>query len=689
MLCACVTFMKSGSQWCGWRRGSLCLLSLLWLYGILPALQAQPVEAHVVPPSVIAPLASSVHLCVETTGAGLFTYQWQKNGVNLTGQTNPCLDLAEIAIGDGGSYRATVSSPEGGLVSEEGVVVIGLKLLPGADPFSKGTPIAAVSNSVRGVLFGSTREPGEPMHFGLSTSNSVWYHWKAPGTGIATFDTRGSALDTVLSVYAGNDLTQLTELASDDDGGGFHTSRVSWNAEAGKEYQVAIDGVTGENGSYVCNWILEPTSERLPVITSQPKSQTVPAGGVAYFSVTATHPDPGLQFQWRRNGQILSGATSESLILENIDSSHLGSYQVEVRSSSGRSVLSAEAVLEIGSIPDVQSRDKLAELPPVDNPEGARRSGPQLMGLGASGSFSLSAGTVINQRFFNGSTVDRCEPAHCGVPGGASRWFQLVAASNGICTLDTQGSDVDTILAVYLQNSSICTKLYEPLVDCNNDVLGECDAMLAPNPVTNRSSRVSFSAIAGTVYRVVIDTVGGVRGTNVHFNVSYQAGPFPSDHLVQLDLSTNALLQMRGTSVTLKAMTHPSAPTNAYRWQINGRTIAGAVGDQLSLPFLNYSDAGRYTASAQEGSVQIPLGAVQLSIVSPCGSNPQSAAPGLQSFFPILGRASSPLVLEVTPALTPTSAWKTLGPIKTSVEPIVWNVSTGSSLFYRLLPSVP
>ncbi len=656
---------------------------------MLNSLQAQPVEAHVVPPSVIAPLTSSVHLCVEVTGTGLFTYQWQKNGVNLTGQTNPCLDLAEIAIGDGGSYRATVSSPEGGLVSEEGIVVVGLNLLPGGDPFGQGTPIAAVSNSVRGVLFGSTREPGEPMHSGLSTSNSVWYHWKAPGTGIATFDTRGSALDTVLSVYAGNDLAQLTELASDDDGGGFHTSRVSWNAELGKEYRVVIDGVTGESGSYVCNWILDRTTDRLPVISSQPQSQTVPLGGVAYFSVTATHPEPGLQFQWRRNGQALSGATSDSLTISDVDSSHLGGYQVEVRSTTGRTIVSAVAALEIGTVPEVQSKDKLAELPLVENQEGARRSGPQLMGLGASGSFSLSAGTVINQRFFNGATLDRCEPAHCGVAGGASRWFQLVAASSGICTLDTQGSDVDTILAVYLQNNAICTKLYEPLVDCNNDVLGECDAMVAPNSVTNRNSRVSFSAIAGTVYRVVIDTVGGIRGTNVHFNVSYQAGPFPSDHLVQLDLSTNALLQIRGTSVTLKALPHPSASTNVHRWQINGRTIAGAVGDQLSLPFLNYSDAGRYTVSAQDGPIQIPLGAVQLSIVSPCGSNLQGAAPGLLSTFPILGRASSPLVLESTPALTPTSTWKSLGPIKASVEPIVWNVSTGSSLFYRMVQSVP
>lgn len=681
--------MKSGSQWCGWRRRSSWLLIPLWLFGVLDPVQAQSAEAHVSPASVIAPLNSSVQLCVVATGTGPFAYQWQKNGVNLNGQTNSCLDVTNVAIGDGGSYRAAVSSPEGGLLSEEGVLVVGLNLLPGADPFTKGTPIAAVSNSVRGVLFGSSREPGEPMHYGLSTSNSVWYHWTAPKTGIATFDTRGSALDTVLAVYSGDDLGQLKELVSDDDGGGFHTSRVSWNAEAGKAYQVAIDGVTGENGSYVCNWALEATSERLPVINSQPTSQTVSPGGAALFRVTATHPDPQLQFQWLRNGQALPGANSESLSIENVGSEHLGSYQVEVRSSSGRSVLSAAAVLEIGSVPDVQSKDKLAELPLTENSEGARRSGPQLMGLGASGSFSLSAGTVINQRFFNGSTLDRCEPAHCGVPGGASRWFQLVAASNGICTLDTVGSDVDTILAVYLQNSGICTKLYEPLVDCNNDVLGECDDMLAPNAISNRSSRVSFSAIAGTVFRVVIDTVGGVRGTNVHLNVSYQSGPFPSDHLVQLDLGTNALLQIRGTSVTLKAQSHSSPSSSPYRWQVNGRTIAGALTDELSLPFLNYSDAGRYTVSVQEGNAPIPLGAVQLSIVSPCGPNSLAAAPRSQSTFPILGRASSPLILESTAALTPTSTWTTLGPIRASVEPIVWNVSTGSSLFYRMLPSVP
>jgi hypothetical protein len=85
----------------------------------------------------------------------------------------------------------------------------------GNDQFASAANIGVASNSVRGASLGATREAGEPRHFNLSTSNSVWYTWRAPASGIVTFDTRGSAFDTVLAVYVGGAFPSLTELASD------------------------------------------------------------------------------------------------------------------------------------------------------------------------------------------------------------------------------------------------------------------------------------------------------------------------------------------------------------------------------------------------------------------------------------------------------------------------------------------
>jgi hypothetical protein len=648
-------------------------LRFLLLVAVLApgSLSAQPLAARVEPASTNATLGSSVTLCVEALGSGPFFYQWQKNGLNLLNQTNQCLTVTNITIADGGSYRATVFHAAGALESEEGLLIVALSSLPGADEFTNGTPISVASNSVLGTSFAATREIDEPFYLGLRTSNSVWYTWRAPASGIVTFDTRGSAFDTVLAVYGGS-LTRLTEVASDDDSGGFHTSKVSWNAQAGVDYHVVIDGVTGETGTYVCNWNLEAIGIQVPVITLKPRSRTVPLGGTATFTAAATDHRGTVNFQWFRNGELIPGATSSNLTIYYVNSAHLGQYRLVVTNSVGRTAISPPVDLEIGPDPNVQSKDKIAEVP-----SGGGGGGGFVASSASAGTFSLAAGTIINHRFFNAGTMDRCEPAHCGVPGGASRWFQLAAASDGICTVDTLGSDVDTILALYLQNFAICTNLYEPLVDCNNDALGSCDQILAPNAPRERNSRISFLATAGAIYRAVVDTAGGVRGTNIQFNVRFESSGSLPPSTLQLAATTNCLLQLRGSSVTLQVATNFISSNSVYQWQFNGRRIAGAERDRLVLPFLNYSDAGRYSVIVQNGSNRTLLPGASVLVADPCRTAPR-----------LLGSAPETIVLE-TSRLLNTSSWQVIGPIPSSTDPTLWDIGAGPTRFYRARRSPP
>jgi hypothetical protein len=645
----------------------------------------QPLAAHVEPAGVTAALGSSVTFCVVVNGTGVFSYQWQKNGINLPGQTNECLAITNITIGDGGSYRATVFNPGGALESEEAVLTVTIIILPGRDEFTNATSIMAVSNSVRGASFSATREPGEPGYPGLSTSNSVWYSWRAPATGIVTFDTRGSAIDTALAVYLGNSINSLVEIASDDDSAGFHSSRVSWNAVAGTDYRVLIDGVTGETGNYVCNWNLETTTARLPVFSLKPRSQTVPPGGTAVFRTAVIDTDPYLMFQWYRNGQAIAAATSSNLTIVGVQSAHLGQYRLAVTNVSGRGALSVPVVLEIGPDPTVQSRDKVAEIP-VNGGAGGGAGGFMPASVSV-GTFSLSAGTIINQQFFNAATMDRCEPAHCGVPGGASRWFQVSAMADGVCTLDTANSDVDTVLAVYVQNFSICTNLFEPLVDCNNDAVGSCDQIMAPNGTRERSSRVSFFATAGTIYRAVVDTVGGVRGTNLQFNVHFESTASVPSNTVQLAAGTNCLLQLRGSTVTLQIASNFVTAGNTYQWRFNGRRIAGATRDRLVLPFLNYADAARYSVLVQNGTSNMLLPGTTVLVMDPCHGSAVSG-PSMPT-FPIVGSTPELIALETAGILNATSTWHVIGPIPASTDPTLWDVGAGASRFYRAVRPPP
>ncbi len=667
-------------------RGSWLLLAWLALGLLVLGLAgtyAQPASARVDPSFVRGPLGSSVTFCIEPDPGPAAVFQWRKNGVSLPGETNRCLLLTNLAIADGASYRAAVSDATGALESQEATLQILVNILSGSDEFKGGTSIAAVSNSVRGVSSAATREPSEPLHGRLSTSNSVWYTWTAPASGIVTFDTRGSTYDTVLAVYTGSDLPGVVELVSDDDSGGYHASRVSWNATAGVNYRVAIDGATGETGAYVCNWRLELTDDRLPVITLQPRSLAVPEGGSAVFSVAVTNAVPGLVFQWFHNGLPISKATSSNLTVANVQSADLGRYQLAITNSAGRSVLTAPADLEIGPNPAVVSRDKIAELPSGGGggggggPEDGEAAGFASSSISA-GTFSLSAGTVINQRFFSGGTLDRCEPAHCGVAGGASRWFQLSAVSDGICTIDTLGSDVNTILALYLQNFSICTNLYEPLVECNNDVLGSCDQLLVTNAVRERGSRISFFAPAGSVYRAVVDTVGGARGTNLQFHVRFDGTSTVPTNAVALGTTTNCLLQLRGGTALLRVAAPFATPGSTFQWRFNGRRIAGANLDRLLLPSVEYSDAGFYSVAVQSGTSQTVLPGVMLVVLDPCREDGAAGLP-----VRVVGTSPETLLLESRTSLTSTSAWETIGSIPRAIEPAQWQSGAGAGRFYR------
>jgi Immunoglobulin domain/Immunoglobulin I-set domain len=672
--------MSLKSSWIGRPGHSVCLACWLGLGAAFPA--APPTSVPIMPQTLEAPPGATADFFVNPNGDPPLHYQWQKNGVNLPGQTNVSLTLSNVAVADGGGYRAVAFNEAGALYSEEALLTLTASVLPADDRFGSGTAINAVTNTVRGSNVTATREPGEPMHFNRPGSNSVWYTWTAPASGLATFDTRGSAFDTLLAVYSGDDFQHLSELASDDDGGDFHASLVRWNAEAGRDYHVAIDGLAGQSGDYVCTWHLEITPDRAPVITLRPQSQTVPEGGTAWFRA-AVEAEPGLNLQWLRNGQPVPGATASNLVINNVQSADLGNYVLSVTNAGGFGAATPPAALEIGPVPDVYSRDKLGELPTAGGSGGAALRGA----LG--GSFSLAAGTIINQRFFNDGTSDRCEPAHCQQPGGASRWFQLRADADGICTLDTEGSDVDTVLAVYMQNFGICTQLFEPLVGCNNDVVGDCARLLGPTNEWDRSSRFSFFASAGTVYRAVVDTALGVRGTNLYFNVQFQAAASSPPLTIFLDETNRHLLVRRGDALVLGVTPELRAPKSGYQWRSNSRDVAGANQETLLLPQLNFSDAARYSVTIRNGTETNTLPGVLIAVTDLCpgalGSGPAGSEPSVSLF----GAVAEPTFLWRTSALDPDLPWTALGTFPASKAPYLWSVSREPAGFFQVAEPPP
>ena len=95
------------------------------------------------------------------------------------------------------------------------------------------------------------------------------------------------------------------------------------------------------------------------------------------------------------------------------------------------------------------------------------------------------------------ATREAGEPNHAGNAGGASIWFSWTPSTAGTATVDTSGSDFDTLLGIY-----------------TGAAVGSLTTVTAnDNDGAAMTSRVSFSATAGTTYMIAVDGYNGARGS--------------------------------------------------------------------------------------------------------------------------------------------------------------------------------
>jgi Tol biopolymer transport system component len=98
---------------------------------------------------------------------------------------------------------------------------------------------------------GATKEPGEPNHAGHPGGASVWFRWTAARGGLTTIDLEAPPItdyDTLLAVYTGTSMGGLTLVGSNDDGV-VPPSRLTFRADAGTTYLIAVDGKGNATGT--------------------------------------------------------------------------------------------------------------------------------------------------------------------------------------------------------------------------------------------------------------------------------------------------------------------------------------------------------------------------------------------------------------------------------------------------------
>ena len=354
----------------------------------------------------------------------------------------------------GTSYQFAVDGWNGA----EGQVDVSLShgVIPVNDDFADRIALSGTTVSAAGTNAFASKEPGEPHHAGDVGGHSVWWTWTAPANGAVTISTPDVLFKTLLAVYTGNSVTNLT-LVANDLTRAYRTnmSEVRFDATAGVSYQIAVDGFQEGTGRIGLQIEQTPGRYSLNLASS-------PMGADAVVNAT---PPPAADGKYAAGTPVtLSAAPGANLRFHHWSGDASGSAASTVVTVNRSGTAAANFV----PANDTFSQAALLE--------------------GASG-------RVTGCNDF--ATRELGEPAHAVGAGGKSIWWTWTAPLNGQATLRTTGSSLDTVLAVYVGSSLAGLELV-----ARNDDLSTLDAR----------SEVRFEAQARTVYRIAVDGFGGSAG---------------------------------------------------------------------------------------------------------------------------------------------------------------------------------
>lgn len=243
----------------------------------------------------------SASFSVTATGTPAPTYQWRKDGQAISGETQSSLTIDTVSAGDVGSYTVRVQN------ATKTVTSVAAELtLAGSGPAVTSQP-AAQQVATGGTATFSVMATGDP---------APTYQWLKDGQEISGATESTLAIDSV---------------SADDVG----------------SYTVRVENATGTVTSDAADLTLQVSGLE---IQRQPLAQTVVPGGGATFQVDAGQ-EPGLTYQWRKDGTDLPDAVGATLDLSGIQASDAGTYTVVV-SMGSVSTESAGAVLAISASGD-------------------------------------------------------------------------------------------------------------------------------------------------------------------------------------------------------------------------------------------------------------------------------------------------------------------------------------------------
>ncbi len=535
---------------------------------VMPTILQQPVSQTVV-------LGNPATFSIEAIGSGTLSYQWRKDGTDLSGDTSAILTIDAVAVQDDGIYECVVTNAAGSTTSNAAILTVKIPATIVTQPTSQAV------------------QAGQSVTFTVEAigSDTLSYQWRKAGVPLVD--------DARLSGSTSSTLTIAAVEVADTDA-----------------YDVVVTNPWGTATSEAA------TITVLPTILQQPASQAILLGQPVTLSVSAVGSGT-LSYQWRKNGVDITGANAATFSIDTVTASDDASYDVVVTSEYG--TITSDAATVVVNLPPTIITQPVSQAILLGQ--------PVTLSVIATGSGTLSyqwskGGVALNDdgRIL-GSTTNTLtiNPSQADDTGS---YDVVVTSEYGTITSDTVVVTINLPPTIAAQPTSQAVQLGNPLT---------LSVTAAGSGTLTYQWRKDGVDIAGAnTASLTIEAVTASDGASYDVVVISEYGTITSDAaVVTINLPPTIATQpvnqaiLLGQPATLSVIASGSG-TLAYQWRKDGNPISGATSTPLTIDAVTTADAGAYdvVVTSEYGTVTSNAATVVVNLPATIVTQPVSQSVG-------------------------------------------------------------